>query len=40
MHKAISGSELVRIPEAGHMPNLEQPAAFNAALTTFLARRF
>jgi 3-oxoadipate enol-lactonase len=39
MHKAISGSELVRIPDAGHMPNLEQPAAFNAALTAFLTRR-
>jgi pimeloyl-ACP methyl ester carboxylesterase len=39
MHKAISGSELVRIPGAGHMANLEQPAAFNEALITFLSRR-
>ena len=39
MHKAISGSELVRIPGAGHMANLEQPAAFNQALGTFLSRR-
>jgi len=39
MHKAISGSELVRIPGAGHMANLEQPAAFNQALSTFLSRR-
>jgi 3-oxoadipate enol-lactonase len=39
MHNAISGSELVRIPGAGHMPNLEQPALFNEALITFLNRR-
>lgn len=39
MHKAIAGSELVRIPAAGHMPNLEQPAKFNDALSDFLNRR-
>lgn len=39
MHKAIAGSELVRIPGAGHMPNLEQPAVFNDAVRTFLSRR-
>ena len=39
MHTAISRSELVRIPGAGHMANLEQPAAFNAALGAFLNRR-
>jgi pimeloyl-ACP methyl ester carboxylesterase len=39
MQKAISGSELVRIPGAGHMANLEQPAAFNEALSAFLSRR-
>jgi 3-oxoadipate enol-lactonase len=39
MHKAIAASELVRIPAAGHMPNLEQPAAFNNALSDFLNRR-
>lgn len=39
MHSAISGSQLVRIPGAGHMSNLEQPAAFNEALITFLNRR-
>src|SRR5215471_13049730 len=32
MHERIPGSELVVIEDAGHMPNLEQPAAFNAAL--------
>jgi pimeloyl-ACP methyl ester carboxylesterase len=39
MHNAISGSQLVRIPGAGHLSNLEQPAAFNEALITFLNRR-
>jgi pimeloyl-ACP methyl ester carboxylesterase len=39
MHEAIPGSELVVIPGAGHMPNLEQPAAFNAALARFLEHR-
>jgi pimeloyl-ACP methyl ester carboxylesterase len=39
MHRAIAGSDLVRIPAAGHMSNLEQPSAFNDALRTFLSRR-
>jgi 3-oxoadipate enol-lactonase len=39
MHKAISGSELVTIPRAGHMSNLEQPTAFNDALARFLTHR-
>src|SRR5262245_35821337 len=39
MHHAIKGSELVRIPEAGHMSNLERPAVFNDALLNFLNRR-
>jgi 3-oxoadipate enol-lactonase len=39
MHNAIPGSELVRIPGAGHMANLEQPATFNEALSRFLQRR-
>ncbi len=38
IHKAIPGSELVIIPDASHLSNLEQPAAFNAALLKFLAR--
>jgi 3-oxoadipate enol-lactonase len=37
MHDAIAGSTLVRIPRAGHLASLEDPAAFNAALGTFLA---
>jgi pimeloyl-ACP methyl ester carboxylesterase len=40
MHHAIPGSELVRVPKAGHMANLEQPAAFNDAVTRFLSRHF
>jgi non-heme chloroperoxidase len=39
MHRGIHGSELVRIPQAGHLSNLEQPALFNAALTAFLTHR-
>jgi len=39
MHRAIAGSELVRIPDAGHLSNLEQPEAFDAALARFLAHR-
>jgi 3-oxoadipate enol-lactonase len=29
-------AEFVEIPEAGHLPNFEQPVAFNAALEDFL----
>ena len=35
--QAIAGSTLVEIPAAGHLANLEQPQAFNAALDAFLA---
>jgi 3-oxoadipate enol-lactonase len=38
MHRAIAGSELMVIPDAGHMSNLEQPAAFNAVVGRFLER--
>jgi 3-oxoadipate enol-lactonase len=38
IRKAIPGSELVVVPAASHLSNLEQPAAFNAALLSFLAR--
>lgn len=34
----IWGSELVRIPGAGHLSNLENPEAFNAAVSEFLAK--
>lgn len=36
LQKEIPGSRLVRIPECGHMPQLECPAAFNAALLKHL----
>ena len=36
IHAALPGSELVVIPSASHLSNLEQPAAFLRALTTFL----
>ena len=35
----IDGAELVVIEDAAHLSNVEQPEAFNAALTDFLARR-
>jgi len=38
MHSAIAGSELVRIPKAGHMANMEQPTLFNDAVARFLSR--
>ena len=37
MADAIVGSELVVIAGAGHSPQVEQPAAWIAAVTTFLA---
>ena len=37
MHAAISGSRLEVIPGAGHVSNIERPAAFNQVLTEFLA---
>jgi pimeloyl-ACP methyl ester carboxylesterase len=39
MRDAIRGSELVVIPAAGHLPNLEQPQVFNTALQRFLSQR-
>jgi 3-oxoadipate enol-lactonase len=37
MAAAIRGATLVEIPDAGHLSNLEQPAAFDRALLGFLA---
>jgi pimeloyl-ACP methyl ester carboxylesterase len=34
---AIPGARLAVIPAAGHLSNIEQPAAFNAAVLGFLA---
>jgi pimeloyl-ACP methyl ester carboxylesterase len=35
----IGGSELVMIPDAAHLSNVEQPEVFNAALVRFLELR-
>jgi pimeloyl-ACP methyl ester carboxylesterase len=39
MHRLTPGSSLMSIPNAGHLPTLEQPAATIAALATWLANR-
>ncbi|MEO5566903.1 MAG: alpha/beta fold hydrolase, partial [Gemmatimonadaceae bacterium] len=36
MHEAIRGSRLEIVPGAGHLSNLERPAAFNAGLSDFV----
>ena len=36
MHARIKGSKLVVVPKSGHLVNLEQPEAFEAALEPFL----
>lgn len=36
MAAAVKGAKLVRIPRAGHLANLENPEAFNAALGEFV----
>ena len=40
MAARICGSEFVRLPNAGHIANVEVPAAFNAAILDFLQRHF
>jgi 3-oxoadipate enol-lactonase len=39
MAASIPGAEFLALPGAGHIANLEQPAAFDAAVTGFLRRR-
>jgi pimeloyl-ACP methyl ester carboxylesterase len=39
MNAAIRGSELVVLPEAGHLSNLEQPKTFNSTIGRFLEHR-
>jgi 3-oxoadipate enol-lactonase len=39
MQARIAGSQLVRIPLAGHLSSLERPDAFNDALASFLEHR-
>ncbi len=38
IHDAIPGSEMVVIPNASHLSNLEQPEAFNTAMMKFVSR--
>jgi pimeloyl-ACP methyl ester carboxylesterase len=38
MHRAIRNSQLELIPLSGHLPNLEQPAPFDATLWQFLKK--
>ena len=37
-HAAVAGSQLVVLPGAGHVSNLERPEAFNAAVRGFAKR--
>jgi pimeloyl-ACP methyl ester carboxylesterase len=39
LHRGVAGSQLEVIAGAGHMPNLEDPAAFNKIVGAFLDRR-
>jgi pimeloyl-ACP methyl ester carboxylesterase len=38
MHALLQDSQLLWLPGVGHMPNLERPEVFNAALAEFLVR--
>ncbi len=38
LHAAIAESELVLLPQAAHLSNIEQPAQFNAHLLAFLTQ--
>ena len=38
IHEEIHGSQLVVIPNAGHLSNLDQPEAFNQAMLEFLTK--
>jgi pimeloyl-ACP methyl ester carboxylesterase len=40
MHKAIIGSELHILPEAGHMSNLENDLEFNKRISSFLKKHW
>jgi pimeloyl-ACP methyl ester carboxylesterase len=37
LYEQIPGAKLAVIENAGHMPNLEEPAAFNDALGSWLS---
>jgi 3-oxoadipate enol-lactonase len=36
MHRGLPGSTFIQIAEAGHLPNIEQPATVNHAIQAFL----
>jgi pimeloyl-ACP methyl ester carboxylesterase len=36
LHERIPGSQFVIVPDAGHLPNLENPETFNRHLISFL----
>jgi pimeloyl-ACP methyl ester carboxylesterase len=38
MAELVPGAELVEVPGAGHLPNVERPELVNGALATFVAR--
>ncbi|MGH2786980.1 MAG: alpha/beta fold hydrolase [Actinomycetota bacterium] len=38
IHEHVAGSQLVVIPDAGHLSSLEDPQAFNGGLADFLTR--
>lgn len=38
LHKVIDGSRLIRIPQAGHLAPVEQPARVNDAIEAFLGQ--
>ena len=40
MAERVAGSEYLCLPAVGHVANLEQPVAFNAAVVDFLRRHF
>ena len=37
MARIVRGANLIEIEDAGHLPNLEQPAVFNRAVSSFLS---
>ena len=39
MHARLAGSELVVVPNAGHIANIEQAEVFNQALLGFLQKQ-
>jgi pimeloyl-ACP methyl ester carboxylesterase len=38
MNQAITGSSLMIIADAGHLPNIEQPESFNPVVSDFLSK--